>query len=243
MGKYFYSYEGAQYGPYSMDELKFGRHSAFITDDTLIWSAGSHVRTKAKDLTEFNDSLAKKIPQFSDYTGPSEGSSESRFAPDFEPPPIPTDAVERFDHQTSDLVTKKKIFIISNILEIYKKSFTFEGRASRAEFWGFYLFYNLFLVLLLTPYFSNSVFNIIGDTWMVIIIFNVLSIPAFIALLVRRLHDLGWSGYWVLMICTPLSILLLILCCFAGTTGHNNYGRVGGRAAERTAPTFSSSVD
>ena len=60
-----------------------------------------------------------------------------------------------------------------------------KGRASRSEFWYFFIFY---LILgIPTYYFDNG--------W-ILFFFLVLLIP-FITVTVRRLHDIGLNGYWV----------------------------------------------
>ena len=97
---------------------------------------------------------------------------------------------------------------------------TFAGRASRSEFWWFYLF----TVLILWG------INLVG-----LLIFGDptgLSVLAYLALLlpmlaaqVRRLHDTGRSGWWLLLALTGIGIILLVVWwVLEGHRGDNDYG-------------------
>ena len=103
----------------------------------------------------------------------------------------------------------------------------FDGRASRQEFWMFNLFYLLFVIaisLLIIPFGnsetgSNIIFGII-------VVYSLgLAIPIW-AVTVRRLHDIGLSGWWSLLSCIPYvgSVVLLIMCCMDSKPGYNKYG-------------------
>ncbi|MDE0408861.1 MAG: DUF805 domain-containing protein [Alphaproteobacteria bacterium] len=73
-----------------------------------------------------------------------------------------------------------------------KKYAQFYGRARRKEFWYFVLFYTLFAV----P------FSIVDEYLLGIpilgTIYNLAFLIPFIAVGVRRLHDMGRSGWWML---------------------------------------------
>jgi uncharacterized membrane protein YhaH (DUF805 family) len=89
----------------------------------------------------------------------------------------------------------------------------FNGRASRPEFWWFYLFTSIvLLVSLLAPF-------------LMIIAFLALIVPS-IAVTVRRLHDTDRSGWWYLVIFVPFvgSIALLVFLVLQGTQGQNRFG-------------------
>ena len=98
----------------------------------------------------------------------------------------------------------------------------FNGRARRKEYWMFVLF--------------NIVFSIaagIAD-YMVFgsgsgAVSGLYSLAVFIPSLaagVRRLHDVGKSGWFTLILFVPLvgAIWLLVLYCTEGTNGDNEYG-------------------
>ena len=103
----------------------------------------------------------------------------------------------------------------------------FDGRASRQEFWMFNLFYLLFVIaisLLIIPFGNSETgLNIIFG---IIVVYSLgLAIPIW-AVTVRRLHDIGLSGWWSLLSCIPYvgSVVLLIMCCMDSKPGSNKYG-------------------
>ena len=89
---------------------------------------------------------------------------------------------------------------------------TFNGRARRKEYWMFVLFNIIFSFLL----------GFVGGLTKMPIISTIYSlavlIPA-IAVGVRRMHDVGKSGWFVL-----IPIYNLILACTDGVKGDNEYG-------------------
>ncbi|MEM6466930.1 MAG: DUF805 domain-containing protein [Pseudomonadota bacterium] len=86
-----------------------------------------------------------------------------------------------------------------------RKWVTFSGRASRSEYWWFYLggtliLYGLMLVVAV-PLILLSANTAPFVIWPLLIVFTVMSVwinIAFISALVRRLHDRNLSGWWVL---------------------------------------------
>ena len=87
----------------------------------------------------------------------------------------------------------------------FKKYLNFKGRASRSEFWYFFLFYILASLLggfvigfLVSP--SSEFFYVLA-----IIIFVGLFIPA-LSVTVRRFHDFGVSGWMYCAFIVPFVI-------------------------------------
>ena len=77
---------------------------------------------------------------------------------------------------------------------------TFSGRATRSEFWWFYLF------TLLLSWFAQMAVGVS--------IAGVVSLVLFLPLLaatVRRLHDIGRTGWWILIAFTLIGIIVLIV--------------------------------
>lgn len=87
----------------------------------------------------------------------------------------------------------------------------FQGRATRSEFWWFYLF--SFLVnnafSLLDRVFSFVIIELIG-----ILVALAIFLP-YIAVNARRLHDLNLSGWWQCFIYIPFAFLMIIISYFA----------------------------
>ena len=82
-----------------------------------------------------------------------------------------------------------------------KKYLSFSGRASRSEFWFFYLFiligYLIFFTLIISVSFSLL--------WLMALFMFGMAIPAF-AVAARRLHDINKSG-WFQLLPLPAGIL------------------------------------
>lgn len=96
---------------------------------------------------------------------------------------------------------------IESIKTVYKKYDSFSGRATRSEYWWFVLFACLteivFWLLARKADLSEYGFRIFG-------IFAVifLYLPT-IGLGIRRLHDIGLSGWWISIKLIPYLIILL----------------------------------
>ncbi len=102
----------------------------------------------------------------------------------------------------------------------FSKYATFSGRATRKEYWMFILI-NI-LVSMVLSILSNK---IDGLNFIPVIYFLATIVPA-IALMSRRLHDIGKSAWWLLLILIPF-IGWTILTCFSvldSQTGTNAYG-------------------
>ena len=80
----------------------------------------------------------------------------------------------------------------------FAKYATFSGRASRPEFWWFFLFQILVSIAA----------SMLGDVVAGLVSLAVL-LPA-LAVGARRLHDIGKSGWWQLIMLTVIGLLLLI---------------------------------
>jgi len=86
--------------------------------------------------------------------------------------------------------THKNISLWSYYLLCWKKIFDFTGRARRKEYWGFCLFHSMILGI-----FNYLEYDSPAIRPLHIIYFRIALIP-FIAVGVRRLHDLGRSGWF-----------------------------------------------
>jgi len=99
-------------------------------------------------------------------------------------------------------------------LSVLKKYATFNGRARRSEYWYFFLFNG---VIAFALGFLEGL-NSIGTPILSSIYSLAVLIPG-IAVAVRRMHDVGKSGWFVL-----IPIYNLILACSNGEVGENEFG-------------------
>jgi uncharacterized membrane protein YhaH (DUF805 family) len=93
-----------------------------------------------------------------------------------------------------------------------KKYATFTGRASRSEYWFFYLFYIIIYIIGMVVESSAGIANL--STLFVLPIL----LPQ-LAVAIRRMHDTGRSGWFILV-----PIYNLVLLCTASNPGSNKYG-------------------
>jgi uncharacterized membrane protein YhaH (DUF805 family) len=101
-----------------------------------------------------------------------------------------------------------------------------DGRASRSEYWWFVLFGAL--VGFVTGTIDGFVFGweYSDPTWISTLVSLALLLPNF-CVSVRRLHDLGKSGWWNLLVFTIIGIIpLLIFMVMEGEEHPNQYGNV-----------------
>jgi len=94
-------------------------------------------------------------------------------------------------------------------INVLKKYAVFKGRATRAEYWYFVLFNVIASIILgiISKIISDQK-NILGNIYGLAVI-----IPS-IAVSVRRFHDIGKTGWWVLyfsLMCLAIGILAIIL--------------------------------
>ena len=115
-------------------------------------------------------------------------------------------------------------------LHALKNYSNFKGRARRKDYWMFTLMYVIILI------FATILDNIIGTTfeiagtnlgygWVYLIVGLLHLLPS-LSLVVRRLHDVGKSGWFYFIILIPVIgfIWIFILSIKEGEMGNNFYG-------------------
>ena len=120
----------------------------------------------------------------------------------------------------------------------FRNCVNFSGRAIRSEFWYWNLFATVVVVVFgviderLYPGEQMGAFSVV--TGVVSLAFILPSL----AVMVRRLHDIDRTGWWVLLEFTVLGVFVLLYwACQRGTPGQNRFGPdpmpVSGLAAVR----------
>ena len=104
---------------------------------------------------------------------------------------------------------------------VLKKYTVFDGRAQRAEYWYFVL-YNLIISIILNiiSFIIKDKINILG------VIYSLAVLLPGLAVAVRRLHDVGKSGWMLFISLIPLvgTIWLIVLMVRDSEPGENKYG-------------------
>jgi uncharacterized membrane protein YhaH (DUF805 family) len=218
--KFFYSNDGQDHGPYTLSELRYGKISSDITDETLIWKEGTSDRKKATEIEVLRGTQIEVSPEIDQTSLITDEPSKSDRAAEFSPPPIPNELSLSADQVESNQASGLTLEL--NPLAVYKKSFTIQGRVCRKEFWSFQMYYfSIIFVLstLLTPVFMDPV------TMAILLMgFIVVSIPAQVSLQIRRLHDLDLSAWWFFLGGLLFSPALVLAYLFKGSAGVNSFG-------------------
>lgn len=134
-----------------------------------------------------------------------------------------------------------QVSFVAAIKRAFSNYCVFTGRASRSEYWWFFLFTSIVGTLLSIPSINStlamisaasqhgapvmpttSVFSYLSQLWSVAIL-----LPS-LGLLFRRLHDTGRSGWNWLWGLLPVigTIVLLVFLCSPSTPAENKYGPV-----------------
>ncbi|WP_291147757.1 DUF805 domain-containing protein [Flavobacterium sp. UBA7680] len=117
------------------------------------------------------------------------------------------------------------------MIEWYKKVVfenyaNFKGRAMRSEYWYYTLASIIIAILLFTiDTFAGLTYGA-GQAGVLRSLYSLLVLIPGFAVLVRRLHDVGKSGWFFLIVFIPLAgvIWLLIVLCTEGEDRTNKYG-------------------
>jgi uncharacterized membrane protein YhaH (DUF805 family) len=111
-------------------------------------------------------------------------------------------------------------------LKVLKQYADFSGRARRKEYWMFALFNAIFII---TAMILDNVLGLtIGELpyGVIYFLYSLAVLIPGLAVYVRRLHDIGKSGWMILIALIPLigAIWLLVLTLTDSNHGENQYG-------------------
>lgn len=137
---------------------------------------------------------------------------------------------------------QRQMSLGTSIKTVLSKYACFSGRAQRSEFWWWTLVYyilsyivstvtytsyaddmRLFIQTLDFGYYPFEMYSLNG-------LFSLVFLLPNLGVTVRRLHDTGRSGWWVLLyfLCCIGNIILLVWLCQASQDTENEYGPVPG---------------
>lgn len=111
-------------------------------------------------------------------------------------------------------------------LKVLKNYAVFSGRARRKEYWFFVLFNIIVSFILVFVDGLTGMFNAETGFGILSGIYTLAIIIPSIAVGVRRLHDIGRSGWWFLIALVPIlgGIILLVFFVLDSKPGANEYG-------------------
>ena len=111
-------------------------------------------------------------------------------------------------------------------LAVLSKYAVFSGRAGRREYWMFFLFNLIFSIAArFVDMTSGSEVILLGMKPITLVYGLAVALPS-LTVAVRRLHDIGYAGWWMLLLIVPFigPVALVVMFCLAGEPGDNKYG-------------------
>lgn len=107
-------------------------------------------------------------------------------------------------------------------IEVLRKYAVFSGRASRQEYWMFVL------INFLIAFGLGSIEGLVGLPMVLSLVYGLAVLIPGLAVLVRRLHDTGRSGWWVLILLVPLvgAVVILIFAVLPSESTDNSFGPI-----------------
>ncbi|HEY4310048.1 MAG TPA: DUF805 domain-containing protein [Pirellulales bacterium] len=199
--EWFYSQGGNRVGPVSAAQLRQFAESGTITPDDWVWKQGMQDWIPARRINGL-------FPQPADLSVMSEEPRHvgAMAAPAQGSAPAPGNQPEGFGFQW--------------YLVVWKKFADPSGRARRMEYWTFLLFHYIVIILLMI---AGRMAN--GSS-MIVNLYALAAIVPTVMVRIRRLHDIGKSGWWLLISIVPIVgwIIMLIFLTRASEPGTNKYG-------------------
>lgn len=182
---YYYSQNGQQLGPVSLEELL----TENIEHDTLVWKEGLADWVKASEMPELASKLATVPPPI----------TKEDIEPEPQPANIPVEQpvpVENSVEITNDLernTTQDNDGYILDNTTMFKHFLLFKGRARRLEYWIFCLL--VCIPMAIIEKVPDSAYESLGFV-LFAIVFCIFVIWAALSVNTRRCHDLGHNGFW-----------------------------------------------
>ena len=109
-------------------------------------------------------------------------------------------------------------------LDVVKNKYAqFDGRATRSEYWYFTLFFMIgYILLFIIDIFLMQMTGLPVPVLTLIFALGLL-VPS-LAVAIRRLHDIGKSGWWYLLAIVPIVSLVLLAFFVMDSKEDNQYG-------------------
>lgn len=107
---------------------------------------------------------------------------------------------------------------MEHFIQAIRQYALFTGRATRTEYWMYVLFYMIFYIVL-------GVIDAMLNSYILTSIYSLALFVPSISVAARRLHDMGRSGWWQLIVLVPLiGLIVLIVFLAQDSQDDNEYG-------------------
>jgi uncharacterized membrane protein YhaH (DUF805 family) len=111
-------------------------------------------------------------------------------------------------------------------LMVWKRYADFSGRSRRKELWMFTLIQSLILIVFYAVAVAGLRSPVLATSaGMLTMIYVLAAMIPNLAVSIRRLHDIGKSGWWLLISLIPLAgLVILVFYCLDSDPADNEYG-------------------
>ncbi len=200
--KYYIAENGQPVGPFEIHELL----QRGLNMNSQLWNEGM-----PSWLT------ASQIPEVAAALNARRAAAQPQPAPAYSAPQQPQYGAAA--PSANGYRALPQVDIKTAVIKALQPYFNFEGRARRSEYWWFVLANFCASIVL------SFLGNLINFPWLTTILSLALLIPS-LGLTARRLHDIGKSGWMMLISIIPIvgAILLIIWCAKDGDPQPNQYG-------------------
>lgn len=223
--------DGGQVGPISELEIANLLSAGELTADCRAWCEGMTDWLPLEQIV-LSQPVSSPVPVAAPY--PTASAGMQALAPVIPSTPMPPRAMASYQTVGGPRATqmpqgmvpppvvcasvagtpKKSWNVVTAFVSCWKRSVTFSGRASRAEFWFWMLSWMIILILLLAVDESQILFSVYGCVSML----PTCSVTA------RRMHDIGMSGWLSLGHIIPIFSFVLFIMALGASHGPNIYG-------------------
>lgn len=222
-----------QQGPLPVAEIGRLIRAGTIRRDTLVWYPGMPDWRPASQVNDFASFFSASAPP-RPTAGPPPQASPAGAAPMQRRTPMAgaypgqgPQAQARPMDASMDGGSSKSMGFGGAIATCFRKYVDFTGRARRAEYWWFSLFYFLLVVVLtIVDVMRIGADGLLAGRSLLSGLASLALLLPSLSVAVRRLHDTDRSGWWILIGLVPLVgfIVYLVFMCLRGTAGPNRFG-------------------
>ncbi len=129
--------------------------------------------------------------------------------------------------------------MMKEYVQAFKQYAEFSGRSGRRDYWMFILIHTIITIVVTLVAFIGIMIGILlvsGALWIagvsyygsliLLFVYYAATLIPSLAIATRRLHDIGYSGWYLLLLLIPIvgAIILLIFMIRGSQPGHNQYG-------------------
>ena len=199
MNYYYLNEQKEVQGPFTAGQMRRMMADGTINGQTLASEAGGGDWRPLESLTLADDVPAVELGPCPHCQEALEGAEEPAVCPH----------CGRNLHPGTDNLWQNAVYA-------FKQMFDFRGRATRREFWSFILYsylvqYGLAFVAILLGMTVVDVGHLDTAWFALVVLPGLVLIPPKLAVTVRRLHDRGHSGWWLLLVLV-MSFAALRVC-------------------------------